>query len=114
MDLFNKGEIILQTKIERHHILPRGQFSEKHRASADCIANIAFVTVTTNRAINNAGPEVYLSKISDEVLSSQCIPTDRNLWSIDRAEDFWKTRRKLLAESFNDYLRHALPNRHMH
>jgi hypothetical protein len=112
-DLFSNSEIILQSKIERHHILPRAQFPEKDRADADCVANIAFVTEATNRSISMSGPEVYLGKISREVLRSQCIPSDSNLWSIDRADDFWKARRKLLAESFNDYLRRALPNRRM-
>jgi hypothetical protein len=112
-DLFSNGEILLQSKIDRHHILPRAHFPEKHRASADCIANIAFITASTNRAINMRGPEVYLSQIQKDVLASQCIPADPKLWSIDRAEDFWKARRELLAESFNDYLRLALPNRRM-
>jgi hypothetical protein len=110
-DLFSNGEIILQPKIERHHILPRAQFPEKHRASADCVANIAFITEATNRSISMSGPEVYLRTIPREVLRSQCIPSDPKLWSIDRADDFWEARRKLLAESFNDYLRSALPNR---
>lgn len=110
-DLFSNGEIILQPKIDRHHILPRGQFPEKYRTSADCIANIAFITAATNRSINVSGPEVYLHRVPKDVLVSQCIPTDPKLWSIDRAEDFWQARRELLAESFNDYLRLALPNR---
>ncbi len=112
-DLFTNGEIILQSKIERHHILPRAQFPDKRRPSADCIANIGFITDATNRSINMRGPEVYLAKISEDVLASQCIPTDRKLWSIERAEDFWNARRELLAEAFNDYLRRALPNRQM-
>lgn len=110
-DLFSNGEIILQAKIDRHHILPRAQFTEKYRASADCIANIAFITAATNRSISMSGPEVYLARIPKDILASQCIPPDPKLWSINRAEDFWKARRELLAESFNEYLRLALPNR---
>jgi hypothetical protein len=112
-DLFSNGEIILQTKIDRHHVLPRAQFPEQQQPSADCVANIAFITAATNRSINMSGPEVYLSRIPKEILASQCIPTDPKLWSIDRAEEFWQARRELLAESFNDYLRLALPNRQM-
>ena len=80
-DLFSNGEIILQTKIDRHHILPRGQFPEKYRTSADCIANIAFITAATNRSINVSGPEVYLHRVPKDVLVSQCIPTDPKLWA---------------------------------
>jgi hypothetical protein len=112
-DLFTDGQIIMQPKIERHHILPRGQFSEKRRPIADNIANIAFLSEATNRSINMSGPEVYLAKISEDALISQCIPTDRKLWSTERAEDFWKARRELLAGSLNDFLRYSLPNRQM-
>jgi len=112
-DLFTNGEIILQPKVERHHILPRAQFREKHRGTADCVANIAFVTEATNRTISMSGPEVYLAKIPAKVLRSQCIPTDRDLWSIDRAADFWEARRDLLSESFNEFLRAALPDRRL-
>jgi len=46
--------VLLQPHIYRHHILPRGQFPDRSRASADCVANIAFITDTTNRSINRS------------------------------------------------------------
>ena len=112
-DLFTKAKINLQSNIDRHHILPRGQFPENRRASADCVANIAFVCQSTNRSINVSGPEVYLKEIPEEVRRSQCIPNDRSLWPIERATEFLKERRKLLAKSFNDFLHQALPGRHL-
>jgi len=45
------------------------------------------------------------------VLESQCIPLDRSLWKIERAEEFWKARRELLAQAFNEFLRVVLPRR---
>jgi hypothetical protein len=33
-------------------------------------------------------------------LQSQCVPLDKNLWFIRRADEFWTARRKLLAASF--------------
>jgi hypothetical protein len=45
--------------------------------------------------------------------ASQCIPTDKELWAIDRAKDFWAARRELLAESFNDFVRDSLPQRRL-
>lgn len=112
-DLFSGGRIILQEHVDRHHILPRAQFPEAKQARADCIANIAFVSGGANRAVGAASPEVYLSKLSPEVVQSQCIPTDRSLWSVDRAKDFWAARRELLADAFNDYIRANLPKRRM-
>jgi hypothetical protein len=110
-DLFSDSQILLQANVDRHHILPRAQFDEAKRAKADTIANIAFVTGEANRSIGSASPDVYLKKLDRQTLASQCIPLDVPLWRIDRAEDFWRARRELLAQAFNSYLRKLLPGR---
>ncbi len=110
-DLFSGARILLQGNVDRHHILPRAHFAERQRAKADCVANIAFVSGGANRSVGANAPEVYLAKLDPRVLETQCIPTDANLWRIDRAKDFWAARRELLALAFNDHLRSALPNR---
>jgi len=111
LDFFTGGRVLLQDNIDRHHILPRAQFPERDRALADNVANIAFVAEDVNRSIGHSGPEVYLKKLKPRVLHSQCVPDDRKLWLTDRAEEFFKARRELLAESFNDYVRSSLPGR---
>jgi hypothetical protein len=103
----------LQDAVDRHHILPRAQFPEATRAIGDTIANIAFIVGDVNKSIGQTGPEVYLKRLDPRVIKSQCIPSDDNLWAIDRAEDFWAARRELLAESFNDFLRDSLPQRRL-
>ncbi|MDR0275984.1 MAG: hypothetical protein LBI48_11730 [Burkholderiaceae bacterium] len=108
-DLFSGSKISYQKNVERHHILPRAQFGEWKRVTADTVANIEFITDEVNRSVGAASPEVYLGKIKQKILESQCIPLDQNLWQIDRAEEFWKRRRELLAEAFNDYLQEVLP-----
>lgn len=110
-DLFSNSQILLQANVDRHHILPRAQFEESKRAKADAVANIAFITGEVNRSIGAASPDVYLGKLKRETLESQCIPLDRSLWGVDRAEDFWAARRDLLAEAFNGFLRKMLPGR---
>jgi hypothetical protein len=99
--------------VDRHHILPRAQFPDVSRATADNIANIAFILGDVNKSINQTGPDVYLKRIDQRVLKSQCIPPDDGLWAINRAEDFWTARRELLAESINDFLQDSLPQRHL-
>jgi hypothetical protein len=111
LDFFTGAKVLLQSNVDRHHILPRAQFPEAERAAADNVANIAFVAEDVNKSIGQSGPEVYLKRIKPRVLQSQCIPTDKDLWSIDRSEEFWDARRELLAESFNEYMREALPGR---
>lgn len=110
-DLFSGSQIMLQSNVDRHHILPRAQFSESKRSKADTIANIAFITGEVNRSVGAASPDVYLRKIKEGVLDSQCIPLDSSLWTIDSAEQFWNERRGLLAGAFNDFLRKSLPGR---
>ena len=110
-DLFSGGKIILQSLVERHHILPRAQFQEKDRAKADCVANIAFVSEGANRTISNSGPEVYLQNIKRRVLATQCIPENEDLWRVDRSKEFFAERRSMLASAFNEYLKTLLPAR---
>jgi hypothetical protein len=110
-DFFTGQNVVLQDDIDRHHILPRRQFSETDRSSADVVANIAFITSDVNKAISHSGPEVYLSEIKPALLTSQCVPLDHSLWRIRQAEAFFAARRELLADSFNEYLHEALPNR---
>ena len=110
-DLFTGGKLVLQETVDRHHILPRAQFSERKRAAADTVANIAFISGSTNKSIGSPSPEVYLRSLSRQTLKSQCIPVDEKLWRISAAEEFWEARRELLSEAFNECLKAALPNR---
>lgn len=112
-DLFSGASVVLQPHVDRHHILPRAQFPERQRPKADTLANIAFISSPANRSVSNSGPEVYLGKLDPAILKSQCIPLDRSLWRVDRADEFWDARRELLAEAFNEYLKTALPGRRM-
>jgi hypothetical protein len=113
LDFYTGGKVLLQSDVDRHHVLPRGQFAEDDRRRADNIANVAFIAGDVNRSIGQAGPEVYLGSLKPRVLRSQCIPGDSALWRVDRAESFWRARRELLADSFNEYVRKALPQRHL-
>ena len=111
LDFYTGAKVVLQSNVDRHHILPRAQFQERDRRTADNIANIAFIASDVNESIGQAGPEVYLAKVKPRVLRSQCIPTDSALWKISEADSFWRARRELLADSFNEYVRKSLPKR---
>jgi len=113
LDFFTGGKVLLQNAVDKHHILPRGQFPESIRSTADNIANVVFIGGDVNRSIGQSGPEVYLRRIKPRILESQCIPMEKSLWAIDQADEFWSARRVLLAEAFNDFLRQALPQRRL-
>lgn len=101
LDFFTDSRVLLQSKVDRHHILPRAQFEPHLRNQADNIANIAFVADDVNRSIGQSGPEVYLKQVKRRALESQCVPLDAELWRVDKAQEFWAARRELLAASFN-------------
>jgi hypothetical protein len=113
LNFYTGEKVLLQNDVNRHHILPRGQFSDRSRPRSDNVANIAFIVGDVNKSIGQSGPEVYLKNLKPEVLNSQCIPTDKKLWAIDRADDFWAARREILADSFNDFLKDSLPQRQL-
>jgi hypothetical protein len=112
-DFFTGQNVILQEEIDRHHILPRRQFPAGTRHVADNVANIAYIVSDVNKAISHTGPEVYLGDIKPAILESQCVPLDSALWRIRQADAFFAARRRLLAQSFNDYVRDALPGRRL-
>ncbi|HYV09480.1 MAG TPA: DUF262 domain-containing protein [Pyrinomonadaceae bacterium] len=113
LDFYTGEKVLLQSNVDRHHVLPRAQFPQSDRSGADIVANIAFITGEVNKSISHTGPEVYLRRLKPRILESQCIPSDRALWSIETAVEFWQARRELLADSFNDYIRKSLPNRRL-
>jgi hypothetical protein len=113
LDFVDGSKVLLQKQVDRHHILPRAQFPEKSRSVADNIANIAFITGEANKSIGLTGPEVYLKRVKPRVLESQCVSQKTELWTVERADDFWGERRQLLAASFNEFLAEALPGRRL-
>ncbi|MDR3233173.1 MAG: DUF262 domain-containing protein [Planctomycetaceae bacterium] len=110
-DFFTGSKSLVNNDIDQHHILPRAGFSKEERRHSDTIANFAFISSETNRSIGDAAPSTYLVQIKESYLESQCIPLNKELWDVERADDFWKTRRELLTESFNEYVREKLPRR---
>ncbi len=96
-------------KLQFHHIFPKAILQKKYsKAQANDIANLAFVGGKTNRAISAKEPKVYfpgvIAKQGREALTTQCIPMDESLWSVERYTEFLAERRKLLTARINEYL----------
>jgi hypothetical protein len=68
------------------------------------IANITFVLSSTNKAIRDDVPEIYLPKISREIRDQHLIP-DEHLWSIKKYKEFLTERRRMLVKEINNYLK---------
>ena len=96
--------------IQWHHIIPKSLLKARYETGEiNEIANMAFITGQTNRRISNKDATGYLADIvtkqGAEALTSQCVPTDPELWAVERYRDFLQQRRVALAERMNSYIR---------
>lgn len=96
--------------IQWHHVIPKSLLKADYETGEiNEIANMAFITGQTNRRISNKEATTYLADIiasqGAQALESQCVPTNSELWSVDRYRDFLDYRRKALAERMNDFIR---------
>lgn len=96
--------------IQWHHVIPKSLLKNKEYETGEIneIANMAFITGQTNRRISNKDAVGYLADIvkkqGEEALSSQCVPTDPALWSVDRYRDFLAYRRDQLTARMNEFI----------
>ncbi|MGE2731758.1 GmrSD restriction endonuclease domain-containing protein [Mycolicibacterium vaccae] len=97
------------TSLQVHHIFPKALL-RKHgfdRNEINAIANFCFLTQDTNIKIGMRDPAEYLPEVQAKhpgVLESQWIPTDPELWRVERYADFLAARRELLAASAQSFL----------
>jgi Protein of unknown function DUF262 len=97
------------TSLQVHHIFPKALL-HKHgydRNEINAIANFCFLTQDTNLKVGMRDPAEYLPEVQGKhpgVLESQWIPTDPELWRVDRYHDFLAARRELLAASATSFL----------
>jgi len=104
--------------IQSHHIFPSsilwktGRYkvnNSLHRIIVNDIANRAFLTAETNISIiSNRNPKEYfptiIEKYGEKALENQLIPMDRNLWEIDKYEQFLDRRRVIIVDEISKYL----------
>ncbi|MDO9341681.1 MAG: DUF262 domain-containing protein [Bacteroidales bacterium] len=83
-------------------------WGNRHKYSlAQEITNRAILTKTANRTKSNKEAKDYLTEVQlnfPKALELQSIPTDSRLWELENYEQFLQTRRKLLANQFNEFL----------
>lgn len=97
------------TSLQVHHIFPKALL-RKHgfdRNEINALANFCFLTQDANLKIGMRNPTEYLPEVQAKhpgVLESQWIPTDPELWRVERYSDFLAARRELLAASAQSFL----------
>jgi len=101
--------------IQSHHIFPQaylyknGYDSENHlhRKKVNETANRAFITRDTNYSISDTPPSDYLPEIASEyplALEKQFIPSNTDLWTANKYENFLQERREKIALEINKFL----------
>lgn len=102
-------------RIHNHHIFPISVLKKHkydpqnlvHRKIMNEIANRAFLTAVTNRAISNKLPKNYLPEVEERypgALCKQFIPLDPFLWKVENYRDFLRVRRGLIASKINEFI----------
>ena len=108
--LLSMNNLAIRNQIEYHHIFPQNFLKDTYdKKEIYDIANFTFIVKRTNVLISDEDPAKYLPIVLDqcgeENFKKHCIPTDRELWQIDRYKDFIQERRRLLLEMVNNYLK---------
>jgi hypothetical protein len=99
----------MQHRLQFHHIFPKAVLKNAYTArEADDIANLAFISGTTNRAISDKAPVDYfpplIAKIGHVPFDVQCIPTESTLLQVETYKAFLVQRRAIIAERLNIFL----------
>ena len=103
-------------QLELDHIFPFSKlkiagYGKENRvkyALAQEFTNRAILTQWANRTKSNTNAADYLASVKTnfpKALELQCIPQDENLWKIENYEEFLETRRKILADQLNTFLK---------
>jgi hypothetical protein len=102
----SKQVVGVDHQVEVHHVFPKALLKREgvSRHDRDEIANLAFLAAKPNKAISSKLPADYLSKIPVDRLKSQCIPTDKRLWGLDRYHEFLAERRAMLSDAVNELI----------
>jgi hypothetical protein len=78
----------------------------EYRAEVNDIANLTFISRTTNAAIGDIPPWQYLeTETNKSIRKAHFIPEDRELWRAENFSRFLSERRSLLAKAMNVLLK---------
>jgi hypothetical protein len=95
-------------ELQIHHFFPKSLL-RKHGRGDDVIntfGNYTVLSASGNLNVATEEPATYMTRVqvSDVQLQKQCIPIDRDLWRLERYDDFLKERRQLLTNAANEFL----------
>ena len=94
------------SSLAKHHIFPRDflrdsmsfETSEDERIKINNLGNITFIDLQENIRINARNPKEYLNDYETETLEKHFIPIDRDLWDLEKYDQFLEERIALIYE----------------
>ena len=90
---------------DKHHLFPISGFKKEQKNESNNISNISLIDIKTNRnEFKDKQPIDYLPGIKESLRTSQLIPLDEQLYSKEKYNEFIKARKKLIINSFNDFI----------
>lgn len=105
---FQGTELLESFSPQWHHIFPRAYLRKEkvNEDQWDVFANIAVMAPTTNIRFGAKNPMAYLENynIGPDLLAEQLVPHDDGLLTVERYDDFIRTRAKFLADAANEYM----------
>ena len=118
---FNYQPTWSQNKPQIDHIFPQSELSgikvsnpetgkmnvmKYKRMERDQISNLMLLTAHENGAANKTDilPKDWFADKNPEYLELHLIPTDKEVWELERFEDFIEERKKLLITKFADII----------
>jgi hypothetical protein len=98
-----------QQRLQFHHVFPKARLRTQYRPKeVDDIANLAFISGDTNRAIRDRAPAQYLPEMLAErgpgIFEAQAVPTTPELLELTAFPEFVRQRRELIARRLNEFL----------
>jgi hypothetical protein len=98
-----------QDSLQFHHIFPKAFLKGAVPSrEIDDLANLAFISATTNNWIRAKSPETYIPQfVADNgtaMFDDQCIPLDKKLLTRDSYNEFLAERRVRIAAELNKFL----------
>lgn len=103
------GDVIgHNAQLQVHHFFPRALLLKNgfNSEEINTLANYVIINKETNLEISSKEPIEYIDKlgIQKKHLDCQAIPFKKDLWTVDRYEDFLNERRNLLAKEMNHFV----------
>ena len=70
----------------------------------DDTGNLTLLTHGSNQKLSDELPENYLRRVSSEILSAHYIHGNRELWKLEKVEEFIKIRKEKIKEAVEKFL----------